>query len=104
MISTTQKDPALTSALKVIAKALRDSEAYSSYRLRRIRYNMLRARGIRANMTYPRPNKDIKGFSHIKPVVIRHMGRLGGAGVAPPMQETYAAPVRGKARKLRSVA
>ena len=85
MISTKNTDPALTAALKVIAKALKDADEYSSYRLRRVRYNMLRNRGIRARMTYPCPNPDIKFFSHVRPVQIRHMNRLafGGKGRSP---------------------
>ena len=103
MISTSKPDQALTLALKVIAKALRNSEDYSSYRLRRVRYNMLRNRGIRTSMTYPRVNKDIVSFVHVRPVVIRHLNHMNGAGIAPPMQETFAPVVRGRARKLRSV-
>ena len=82
MISTKNTDPALTAALKVITKALKDADEYSSYRLRRVRYNMLRNRGIRSNMTYNRSNPDIEVFSYVRPVSIRHINRLafGGKG------------------------
>ena len=100
MISTKNTDPTLTAALKVIASALKDAEPYSSYRLCRVRYNMLRNRGIKANMTYPRANPDIHEFKHIKPFQFRQMSRMSGAGSAPAA-ETFGSPnCMGKRTKL----
>ena len=86
MISTKNTDPALTAALKVIAKALKDADVYSSYRLRRVRYNLLRNNGFRANMTYARPNHEIAIPSDGSvQYPIRHISRLamGGKGRTP---------------------
>jgi hypothetical protein len=75
----------LTLALKYIAACLRHVEeygnqAYAAYRLRRIRYNLLRNNGYSANLTYPRINHEITAFNHIRPVQIRYMNRMSGAG------------------------
>jgi hypothetical protein len=69
-------DPALKAALKLIAKALTDAEPYSAYRIRNVRYNLLRARGIAANRTYERTNPEIEKFVHVRPVTVRHINRM----------------------------
>jgi hypothetical protein len=93
----------LTHALKVLAACLKHtSDAYAAYRLRRIRYRLLRNNGIVANMTYPRMNAEIKTNVHFKPVRIRYMGRMSGAGSAP-VSETFGSPntMTGKRRHMK---
>ena len=73
---TKTTDPALKGALKLIAKALTDATPYTAYRLRNVRYNMLRSHGLKANRTYERRNPEIEEFVHVRPVTVRHINRM----------------------------
>jgi hypothetical protein len=77
----------LKTDLKIIAACLRHltepKDLYGAYRLRHVRYALLRSRGLRASMTYTNPRADYPMFKHIKPFQIRHIvGVRGGSQLA----------------------
>ena len=78
----TETSPAFVHAMRIIAVCLRhpDPVSYGAYRLRRVRYNMLRNSGCKAHMTYPVRDKEIApaGFKYVKPVSIRYVTRISG--------------------------
>ena len=86
--------PSLTTALKILALVLRHSDpnSYGAYRIRRIRYNLLRGHGVKSHMTYPHMDKEfgnkkmnatgVFGFQYVRPIQIRHITRVSGAGSA----------------------
>jgi hypothetical protein len=86
---TQEITPAFKTALKYIAVCLRhlDPVSYGAYRLRRVRYNLLRNNGIKAHMTYPRMDKEcVHGangtFKHVSPVRIRYISRMASGGIS----------------------
>ena len=103
-----QQVPAtITNAVKIIAACLRhNSDAYGAYKLRRVRYNLLRNNGIKANMTYPQSDPAIAVNHDFKPVVIRHLNRFAGSGCAPILTDTFGVKntKSGKTRRLRATA
>lgn len=77
-----ETSPAFTHAMRIIAVCLRhlDPVSYGAYRLRRVRYNLLRNNGFSAHMTYPKRDQEIApdGFKYVKPVSIRYVTRTSG--------------------------
>ena len=77
-----ETSPSFMHAMKIIAVVLKhlDPASYGAYRLRRVRYNMLRNSGCKAHMTYPKRDKEIAkdGFKHVTPVSIRYVTRISG--------------------------
>ena len=77
-----ETSPAFTHALRIIAVCLRhlDPVSFGAYRLRRVRYRMLRNSGCKAHMTYPKRDKEIAQteFKYVKPVSIRYVTRISG--------------------------
>jgi hypothetical protein len=70
----------ITDALKLIAKALNSTDdPMAQYKIRRVRYGLLKNNGVKCSMTYPRPNYDSKGnlMPVAPPMVIRHIGHSG---------------------------